>query len=205
MNGADHQSAAEIHAKLAPNKAVRGVSCTRTPLVCGPPRRGAQRADRRALRPLDEVRSRPVLSTAQRHKVGMMTMVGDAYAAPLVVRFGMAATTCRRCTPWRPGERRPTPSPAWHRWRSCPTSSWINGYGSRRPATSDSAAACATTTRTPSNCAEHWFRADDYSRFLGPGEDQVGWWRQGRANSVGLLDDAEATRVTFPRSTGSAW
>ena len=52
-----------------------------------------------------------VWQTAEREKVGLMTMVGDAYAAPLIDELQpRTATTCRRCTPSEPAAPQPIPS-----------------------------------------------------------------------------------------------
>lgn len=64
-----------------------------------------------------------VLSTAQRHKVGMMTMVGDAYAAPLVAALRDGSYDLSSLYALATGERRPIPDTSAHCWRCCPTSS----------------------------------------------------------------------------------
>ncbi|EUA49936.1 AMP-binding enzyme family protein [Mycobacterium xenopi 3993] len=53
---------------------------------------------------------RSVWETAAREKVGMLTMVGDAYAGPLVAELRRGATTCRRYMPSAPAARPPTTS-----------------------------------------------------------------------------------------------
>ena len=50
---------------------------------------------------------RAVLETAQREKVGMMTMVGDAYAAPLVEELRSGSYDLSSMFAIGTGERRP--------------------------------------------------------------------------------------------------
>ncbi len=45
--------------------------------------------------------------------------------------------------------------------------------------------------------------AEDYSRFLDAGEDQVGWVARAGRIPLGYFDDSEATRTTFPEVDGA--
>ena len=88
MVGADHESADRDPRQGAAQRrpaVVRGVAADARGRSVDGVLRHAGRPARRALRRQEQVRSaRWCCSTAEREKVGLMTMVGDAYAAPLV-------------------------------------------------------------------------------------------------------------------------
>ncbi len=100
---------------------------------CGRPSPGClSRADRwSCTTPRTKFDPRTVLETAEREKVGLMTMVGDRLRRTLGrrTRHG-AATTCRRCSPSVPGGRRPTRNINGRCWSHIPQITIINGFGS---------------------------------------------------------------------------
>ncbi len=60
-----------------------------------------------------------------------MTMVGDAYAAPLIEELQpQRSTSCRRCTPSEPVVPQPIPSTSAALLEKLPQLTIINGYGS---------------------------------------------------------------------------
>lgn len=205
MNGADHADAAEIHQKLSYEgppwfalspllhaaglwTAFAGVLNGLTVVLHDTARR---------FDPAD------VLATAERERVGLMTMVGDAYAGPLVeelarrdydlsalyaIGTGGAATNVRNQEALL---------------SRLPAITLINGYGSSETGNvgfGRSQAGERTDTFT--------FRegglvlAEDYSRLLEPGEDQIGWVARTGRIPVGYFDDADATAKTFPSVDG---
>lgn len=202
MVGADHESAAEIHEKVLRNEGAPWFAVS--PLMHAA---GLWTVFSGALAGLpvvlydDKARFDPpaVLRTAEREKVGLMTMVGDAYAAPLIAELeqnnydlsslyaigtGGAATNVRH-------------QAALLELLSQLTI--INGYGS-----SETGNMAFGHSRRGSHRDTFDLRtggtvvSDDLSRFVTPGEDVVGWVvRTGRI-PLGYFDDAEATTATFP-------
>jgi 3-oxocholest-4-en-26-oate---CoA ligase len=144
-----------------------------------------------------------VWQTAEREKVAMMTMVGDAYAAPLVAELrrgnydvsslamigtGGAATNLR-----------------YQRalLELLPQLTLINGYGSSETGNMGFGHSRRDTRTDTFTLREGGLvLSEDYSRFLRPGEHEVGWAaREGRI-PLGYLNDPDATRKTFPEIHG---
>jgi fatty-acyl-CoA synthase len=144
-----------------------------------------------------------VWQTAEREKVAMMTMVGDAYAAPLVAELrrgnydvsslamigtGGAATNLR-----------------YQRalLELLPQLTLINGYGSSETGNMGFGHSRRDTRTDTFTLREGGLvLSEDYSRFLRPGEHEVGWAaREGRI-PLGYLNDPDATRKTFPEIDG---
>ena len=130
----------------------------------------------------------------------MMSIVGDAYARPLVHEL--------RRRPLRPaclgrGSAPVAPRPATRtsrRWSTCsPTSLVIDGYG----ASETGGMAFGATNRSMkaaffAPAAGAAVVSADRTRFVEPGEDEIGWTaRRGRV-PLGYLDDEQATEATFP-------
>ena len=144
-----------------------------------------------------------VWETAQREKVGLMTMVGDAYAAPLVAELQRGGYDLSSLYAIGTGGAATNPKYQRALLELLPHITLINGYGSsetgnmgfghsRRDTRSD------TFTLRDGGLV----LAEDYSRFLAPGERGVGWAaREGRI-PLGYFDDPEATRRTFPQVDG---
>ena len=86
MNGADHESRRRDTGEGPPRRAalVRRFTADACGRDVDSVRRTPQRPASRALRQDKKFDPPAVLETAEREKVGMMTMVGDAYAGPLV-------------------------------------------------------------------------------------------------------------------------
>ncbi|MGE5698437.1 MAG: acyl-CoA synthetase [Candidatus Sericytochromatia bacterium] len=144
-----------------------------------------------------------VLKTVEREKVGLMTMVGDAYAAPLVdelfrhsydlsslfaIGTGGAATNLR-----------------YQRalLEAIPQITLINGYGS-----SETGNMAFGHSQRGNYRDTFQFRdgglvlSDDYSRFLKPGDSEVGWVARGGRIPLGYFDDESGTLKTFPLVDG---
>ena len=141
-----------------------------------------------------------VWRTAEREKVGLMTMVGDAYAAPLIeelrrnrLRAVVAVRHRNRAA------RQPIRNTRARYWNCCRSSPSSTATGRRRPATWASGTANAGSHRETFDLRTGGCVAsDDLTRFLEPGDTEVGWVvRTGRI-PLGYFDDAEATRKTFP-------
>jgi acyl-CoA synthetase (AMP-forming)/AMP-acid ligase II len=142
---------------------------------------------------------RLVWQTAEREKVSMMTMVGDAYAAPLVAELRQRNYDLASLAAIGTGGAATNLKHQQALLELLPQLTLINGYGSsetgnmgfghsRREARSD------TFTLREGGLV----LSEDYSRFLSPGEHEVGWAaREGRI-PLGYFNDPDSTRKTFP-------
>ena len=179
MNGADHQSAAEIHAKLGtPGPPWFAVS----PLMhaAGMWTAFAGVLNGQTVVLYDSTKFDPdrVLSTAQRHKVGMMTMVGDAYAAPLVAALRDGSYDLSSLYALATGGRRPIPRHQRALLEMLPNIILINGYGSSETGNVGFGRSMRDDHGTPSNCArEHWFWPTTTAGSSAPVRSRSAGWR----------------------------
>ncbi|MBV9089566.1 MAG: acyl-CoA synthetase [Mycobacteriaceae bacterium] len=142
---------------------------------------------------------RTVWETAEREKVGMMTMVGDAYAGPLVDELRRRAYDLSSL--YAIGTGGAATNPLYQRalLECLPQITLINGYGSSETGNMGFGHSQRGTYRDTFE-----FRTGgavvsaDRTRFLQPGEREVGWIvRTGRI-PLGYFNDSQATRDTFP-------
>jgi acyl-CoA synthetase (AMP-forming)/AMP-acid ligase II len=139
------------------------------------------------------------LEIAQREKVGMMTMVGDAYAAPFVDELGRHSYDLS--TLFAIGTGGAATNVKYQRalLDYLPHITLINGYGS------------SETGNMGFGHSQRGTRADtfvlrtgglvlseDYSRFLEPGDPAIGWVARVGRIPLGYFDDRAATAKTFP-------
>ncbi|OBK42134.1 acyl-CoA synthetase [Mycobacterium sp. 1165196.3] len=146
---------------------------------------------------------RLVWETAQREKVGLMTMVGDAYAAPLVAELQGGSYDLPSLYAIGTGGAATNPKYQQALLELLPHITLINGYGS-----SETGNMGFGHSRRGSQADTFTLRegglvlSEDYSHFLSPGEPEVGWVaREGRI-PLGYFDDPDATRKTFPEIDG---
>ncbi len=205
MVGDDHACAAEIHRKvqsagppwfaLSPLMHAAGLWTAFSAILSG---QTVILYDTR--NPFDP---RRVLETAEREQVGLMTMVGDAYAAPLVAELGNRSYDLSSLHSIATGGAATNPKYQAALLEYLPQITLINGYGSsetgnlgfgrsRREERRDT-----FELRTGGSVI-----SQDRTRFLAAGEPEVGWAvRTGRI-PLGYFDDADATRLTFPEVDG---
>ncbi|OBJ30558.1 acyl-CoA synthetase [Mycolicibacter virginiensis] len=146
---------------------------------------------------------RSVLEIAAREKVGLMTMVGDAYAAPLVAELRRGPYDLSSLHSIGTGGAATNPKYQAALLELLPQITLINGYGSsetgnlgfgrsQRDARRDT-----FDLRTGGSVV-----SQDRTRFLEPGDPEVGWVvRTGRI-PLGYFDDADATQRTFGEIDG---
>ncbi len=146
---------------------------------------------------------RSVWETAQREKVGMMTMVGDAYAAPLVAELERGRYDLSSLYAIGTGGAATNPKYQQALLELIPQLTLINGYGSSETGNMGFGhSRPGTRTDTFTLREGGLVLSEDYSHFLTPGEDQVGWVaRKGRI-PLGYFNDPDATRKTFPEIDG---
>lgn len=206
MNGADHDDVGEIHDKVAhagppwfavsPLMHAAGMWTAFSGLLSG---QTVVLHDTKA-----RFDARTVLQTAQREKVGLMTMVGDAYAAPLVEELGRASYDLTAMFAIGTGGAATNPRHQRALLEHLPQITIINGFGS-----SETGNMGFGHTQQQTETAETFqLRAgglvldERYTRFLQPGEEQVGWVARNGRIPLGYFEDAEATARTFPEVAG---
>jgi fatty-acyl-CoA synthase len=200
MNGADHETVDEIRAKLgfegqpwfavSPLMHAAGMWTAFAGLLNGLP-----------IVLYDKTRFDPraVLETAEREKVGMMTMVGDAYAGPLVEELRAGSYDLSSMYAIGTGGAATNPKHQEALLKLLPQITLINGYGSSETGNvgfGRSQLGDQTDTFVLREGA--LVLSEDYSRFLQPGEQEVGFVARAGRIPLGYFDDEAATRRTFP-------
>ena len=142
---------------------------------------------------------RSVWQTAEREGVSMMTMVGDAYAGPLVAELQRGSYDLSSLAMIGTGGAATNPKYQAALLELLPQLTLINGYGSSETGNmgfghSRSDARTDTFTLREGGLV----LAEDYSGFLDPGEQEVGWVARAGRIPLGYFNDPEATRTTFP-------
>lgn len=202
MVGADHETPAEIHEKVQRNQGppwfavsplmhAAGLWTVFSGTLAGLP--VVLYDDRNKFDPAR------VLRTAEREKVGMMTMVGDAYAAPLIEELNRGDYDLSTLYAIGTGGAATNPKHVSALLEKLPKLTIINGYGSSETGNMGFGHNRCGSHRDTFDLREGGtVVSDDLSRFVSPGEDEVGWVvRTGRI-PLGYFDDADATRKTFP-------
>jgi fatty-acyl-CoA synthase len=144
-----------------------------------------------------------VWQTAEREQVGMMTMVGDAYASPLVEELRRGHYDLSSLHAIGTGGAATNLKYQAALLELIPHLTLINGYGS-----SETGNMGFGHSRHDSRTDTFTLRegglvlSEDYSHFLSPGEHEIGWAaREGRI-PLGYFNDPDATRKTFPLVDG---
>jgi len=205
MNGADHASAAEIGDRVrsesppwfavSPLMHAAGMWTAFAGLLNGIP---VVLYDRTRFDP------RAVLRTAERERVGLMTMVGDAYVAPLIEelrahRYDLSSLYALAAggAATNPGHRRAL-------LELLPHITFVNGYGSSE---TGNVGFGRSRRDDPKDTFElrtgALVLAADRRRFLAPGEDEIGFVARSGRIPLGYFDDEDATRHTFPVVDGT--
>jgi fatty-acyl-CoA synthase len=147
-------------------------------------------------RPLD---ARDVLEIAERERVRLMSIIGDAYAAPLVDelrrrRYDLTSLEILATGGAATGEHHKEAI-----LELLPHVVVLDGYGaSETGGMAFDARSRAATPEGFTPSAGGGVVSADRSRFLVPGDEEVGWTaRRGRV-PLGYLNDREKTGATFP-------
>ena len=206
MVGADHESAADIHDKVRRNEGAPWFAVS--PLMHAA---GLWTVFSGALAGLpvvlydDRVKFNPpaVWQTAEREKVGLMTMVGDAYAVPLIDELNRNSYELSSLYAIGTGGAATNPKHQRALLELLPQLTIINGYGSSETGNmgfghSQRGKHADTFTLREGGLV----LSEDYSRFLDPGETEIGWVARTGRIPLGYFNDPDATRKTFPEVQG---
>lgn len=207
MVGADHAGAEEIHQKVrgaagapwfavSPLMHAAGMWTAFSAIMAGTP--VVLYDTGRKLDP------RSVWETAAREKVGLMTMVGDAYAAPLVAELRRGRYDLSSLYAIGTGGAATNPEYQRALLELLPQITLINGYGSSETGNMGFGHSRRGTRSDTFTLREGGLvLSEDYRRFLSPGEPGVGWAARAGRIPLGYLDDPDATRATFPQVDGT--
>ena len=202
MVGADHGSATEIHDKVRRNEGAPWFAMS--PLmhaaglwtVCSGAFAGLPVVlydDRSKFDPAE------VLRTVERERVGLMTMVGDAYAVPLIEELNRRDYDLSSLYAIGTGGAATNPKHVAAILEKLPQVTIINGYGSSETGNMGFGHNQRGSHRETFDLREGGtVVSEDLTRFVKPGEAEVGWVvRTGRI-PLGYFDDEVATNATFP-------
>ncbi|GAB3237371.1 acyl-CoA synthetase [Mycolicibacterium hippocampi] len=202
MVGADHASVTEIHDKVTGNEGPPWFAVS--PLMHAA---GLWTVFSGALAGLpvvlydDRAKFDPQLvwRTAEQEKVGLMTMVGDAYAAPLIEELERASYELSSIYAIGTGGAATNPKHVSALLEKLPQLTIINGYGSSETGNMGFGHNQRGSHRDTFDLRDGGtVLSEDMTRFLTPGETEVGWVvRTGRI-PLGYFDDPRATDTTFP-------
>jgi 3-oxocholest-4-en-26-oate---CoA ligase len=205
MVGADHESVTEIHDKVrgggppwfavSPLMHAAGMWTAFSAILAGTPVVLYDTGKK-----LDP---QSVWQTAEREKVGLMTMVGDAYAAPLVAELRRGRYDLSSLFGIGTGGAATNPEYQRALLELLPAITLINGYGSSETGNMGFGRSSGETRTDTFTLREGALvLSEDYGHFLAPGEHGVGWVaREGRI-PLGYFNDPDATAKTFPEVAG---
>lgn len=155
----------------------------------------------------DEARrfdARTILETAAREKVTLISMVGDAYARPIVDELRNRTYDLSALQRIGIGGAFTNPALKEALLELLPHITLVDGYGASETggmAFGASTKNAQTRTLMPSSGAV--VLSADRTRLLQPGEDEMGWTARVGRIPLGYLDDREGTERTFPIIDGS--
>lgn len=150
--------------------------------------------------------ARTVLETAEREKVFLMTMVGDAYAGPLVAELKAKSYDLSGLFAIGTGGAATNPVHKEAILEAIPHATIIDGYGS-----SETGGMGFGNSQRGSNAATFLPRpggtviSADRSRVLEPGDSEIGWAARSSRIPLGYFNDPGATADTFPVIDGERY
>ncbi|GBG39715.1 acyl-CoA synthetase [Mycobacterium montefiorense] len=205
MVGADHASVDEIHAKVrgggqswfavSPLMHAAGMWTAFSAIMNG---FTAVLYDGRG-----KLDVRAVWETAEREGVGMMTMVGDAYAGPLVAELTRGSYDLSKLNGIGTGGAATNSKFKAALMEKLPQLTIIDGYGSSESGNMGFGhSQRGTQSETFALREGGAVVSEDRSRFLEPGDPEIGWVARSGRIPLGYFNDAEATERTFPEVDG---
>ncbi|MCV7030715.1 acyl-CoA synthetase [Mycobacterium sherrisii] len=148
--------------------------------------------------------ARAVWQTAERERVGMMTMVGDAYAGPLVAELHRGSYDLSSLNAIGTGGAATNPKFKAALMEKIPQLTIIDGYGSSESGNmgfghSQRGRQSETFALRDGGAVV----SADRTRFLRPGDPEIGWVARSGRIPLGYFDDRDATERTFPEIGGT--
>jgi 3-oxocholest-4-en-26-oate---CoA ligase len=143
--------------------------------------------------------ARTILETAERERVTLMTIVGDAYARPIVDELRARRYDLSALESLGTGGAFTSPSLKHELLELLPHLTIRDGYGSSETGgMAFGASRKGEETRVFEPSAGATVLSADRTRFLEPGHDEIGWTARTGRIPVGYLDDRQATERAFP-------
>jgi acyl-CoA synthetase (AMP-forming)/AMP-acid ligase II len=143
--------------------------------------------------------ARTILETAERERVTLMTIVGDAYARPIVDELRTRRYDLTALESLGTGGAFTSPSLKHELLELVPHLTIRDGYGSSETGgMAFGASRKGEETRVFEPSAGARVLSADRTRFLEAGEDETGWTARTGRIPLGYLDDREATERSFP-------
>ncbi|MBL7500214.1 AMP-binding protein [Frankia sp. CNm7] len=147
--------------------------------------------------------ARTILEIAQRERVNIMTIVGDAYARPLVDELRARHYDLTSLASLGSGGAATSPGIRQALLDLLPQVAFSDGYGASESGPIAFASSTSATTQGRFMLAPRSaVLAADRSRFLRPGDEEIGWLARTGRVPLGYLHDPERTRRTFPIVAG---
>jgi fatty-acyl-CoA synthase len=147
---------------------------------------------------------RTILETAAREHANMMTIVGDAYARPMIDELRTNTYDLSRLAVIGTGGAPTSFEAKRGLMELLPQVTIRDGYGASElgvMASGETVGEAREAQRFPVARFARLVSADR-SRFLEVGDDEIGWIARRGHVPLGYLDDEEATRSTFPEVDG---
>jgi fatty-acyl-CoA synthase len=141
-----------------------------------------------------------ILRTAERERANMMTIIGDAYARPLIEELRSNSYDLSALAVLGTGGT-PTSGAAKDQLvELIPHATIRDGYGASEIGVLGSGEQSGRVAQTQQFTVSPAARIldADRSRFLAPGEDEIGWMVRVGHVPLGYLNDEDATNTTFP-------
>jgi fatty-acyl-CoA synthase len=146
---------------------------------------------------------RAVWETAERERVGMMTMVGDAYAGPLVAELQRGSYDLSSLNAIGTGGAATNPKFKHALMEKLPQVTIIDGYGSSESGNMGFGHSQRGTQSETFVLREGGaVVSEDRNRFLQPGDPEIGWVARSGRIPLGYFNDADGTERTFPEIDG---
>jgi fatty-acyl-CoA synthase len=143
--------------------------------------------------------ARAILETVEREGVQLFAIVGDAYARPLVDELRARSYDLSALAQMGTGGAMTSPDLKHALLELLPNLTIIDGYGaSETGGMAFGASQRNAETREFHGAAGAAVLSEDRSRFLEPGEDEIGWTARVGRVPLGYLNDPDATERTFP-------
>ena len=147
--------------------------------------------------------ARKLLETAERERVNIMSLVGDAYARPIVEELHRSSYDLSSLFRLGIGGAFTSPALKDELLRLLPQVTIADGYGASETggmAFGNSRNGRVASGWVPSSGAA--VLAADRSEFLAPGDSEIGWTARIGRVPLGYLDDPVQTERTFPLIDG---